>query len=158
MADHEKILAFIAKSESPSDLKRLINNAEAQGQPEITSAAFRRLVSLVPGEMPGTLEHDFWSSIQAFEQIKSAAAGKTIKLGYTRRMVRDKGIKATLTNWALSTKKTEGFDTLIELGMPELTGEAVVLRHRGDFPVDVIEAATKRLVEAEVDINSVLAG
>jgi hypothetical protein len=70
-----------------------------------------------------SLDYAFWEAIQAFEEAKSQAAGRKIRLGYTRRMVKAKGIAATLEGWALG-KETEGFDTLMELGMPELTGEA----------------------------------
>jgi hypothetical protein len=150
MADHSKILAYIDKCDDPQKLRDLIKNAKKQGESELANAAFRKLVSLVPGEDPGTLEHDFWSSIQAFEQIKGDAAGKTIKLGYTRRMVKTKGIAETLKGWALG-KETEGFDSLIDLGMPELTGEAIVLRHPTQFTPDVVKAARARLVAAEVD-------
>jgi hypothetical protein len=33
----------------------------------------------------------------------------------------------------MDKKETEGFKMLLERGMPELTGEAMVLRHQQDF-------------------------
>ena len=43
---------------------------------------------------------------------------------------------------------------LLERNMPELTGEAIVLRHAHQFGADVLAAANLRLVQAGVDTSS----
>jgi hypothetical protein len=107
----------------------------------------------VPSEQPGTVEHDFWQTIQAFEFILSDERGKTTRLSRTRQKVSRVGVVQTLKDWALDQKQTQGFDMLIERGMPELTGEAVILRHLDKFEADVRAAARGRLVRAGVDVN-----
>jgi hypothetical protein len=52
----------------------------------------------------------------------------------------------TLKDWAISDKETDGFRMLLDRGMPELTGEAIVLRHPGSFEPQVLTAARRRLM------------
>ncbi|WP_027155600.1 hypothetical protein [Mesorhizobium sp. WSM2561] len=53
----------------------------------IAEAAFRRLVAVLPKEKPGSIEHDFWQTIQGFEMILSDERGKTTRLTRTRQKV-----------------------------------------------------------------------
>jgi hypothetical protein len=41
---------------------------------------------------------------------------------------------------------------LLERKMPELTGEAIVLRHAGQFGAEVVAAARRRLEATGIDI------
>lgn len=145
MADNTKIIAQINGCLDPTKLKAWIKNARANEANDVAEAAFRQLISIVPSEEPGTVEHDFWTTIQAFEHTLSEERGKTVRLQRTRQKVNRVGIVETLKDWALSNKKTEGFEMLIERGMPEFTGEAIVLRHPDKFDETVREAARSRL-------------
>jgi hypothetical protein len=60
----------------------------------------------------------------------------------------------TLRDWALSDKETDGFRMLLERGMPELTGEAIVLRHPKSFEPEVLTAARQRLSRAGVEVST----
>ena len=144
MSDHSKILKHIEASTDPESLKTIIKHAEAQGEKAVKEAAFRKLISIVPETAPGTVEHDFWTTVHAFEFALSEERGRTTKLSRTRQKVARVGIMATLEDWAFG-KQTTGFDMLVERGMPELTGEAIVLRHADKFPEDVTAAARERL-------------
>jgi hypothetical protein len=151
MADHSKIIAQIQKCTDPKKLKAWIHNAKIAEADEVAEAAFRKLISIVPEEAPGTVEHDFWQTINAFELTLSDERGKTTRLNRTRQKVERVGVCQTLTDWALSKKRTEGFEMLLERGMPEYTGEAIVLRHPINFKEDVRSAAKRRLQEAGLD-------
>ena len=98
------------------------------------------------------MEHDFWRTIHAFEHVLNDERGKTTRLARTRQKVARVGEIATLKDWATSTKRTDGFDMLLDRRMPELTGEAIVLRHAGRFDAPVVEAARRRFEEAGIDI------
>ena len=124
------------------------------GDNRIADAAFRRLISVLPKEKPGTVEHDFWQTIYAFEHVLSEERGKTTRLARTRQKVTRVGEVQTLKDWALSSKSTDGFTMLLERNMPELTGEAIVLRHANQFGAEVLAAANMRLVQAGVDTSS----
>jgi hypothetical protein len=153
MKNHERILTSISECEDAEKLKNWIENARNKGELEVAEAAFRRLISLVPSEKPGTVEHDFWQTIHAFEYTLSQERKKTTRLSRTRQKIARVGVIETLKDWALSSKQTDGFDMLVERGMPELTGEAIVLRHPGQFDIRVRDAAAARLREAGVDLT-----
>lgn len=153
MSSNPKLLAGIARCNDPKLLRRWIENAEKRKDVVIAGAAFRRLVSLVPAEKKGTVEHDFWQSIHALEFVLSKEKGKTTRLSRTRQKINRVEVVQTLKDLALSKKPSAGFAMLIERGMPELTAEAVVLRHSSTFEEEVRAAARGRLASAGVDLD-----
>ncbi len=154
MTGNAKIHAAISECNDPERLRTWIKNARERKEAGIADAAFRRLISLVPSEQPGTVEYDFWQTVLAFEQVLSEERGRTTRLARTRQKVGRVGVIETLKDWALSDKKTDGFEMLLDRGMPDLTGEAIVLRHPGVFDENIQTAARKRLIEAGVDVSS----
>jgi hypothetical protein len=151
--NYAKAIDSISKCNDPEKLRTWIKNARDNNADEVADAAFRRLISIAPSEQPGTVEHDFWQTIHAFEFILSDERGKTTRLSRTRQKVDRVGVVQTLKDWALDKKQTQGFEMLMERGLPEFTGEAVVLRHLDKFEADVQAAARDRLVRAGVDVN-----
>jgi hypothetical protein len=149
-----KILAFVERCENPAELESLIRNATKLGNAMVAEAAFRKRISLVPAERPGSVEHDFWQMVQAFEYTLSEERGKNTRLSRTRQKVEKAGVVQTLRDWAAGSQETAGFRMLLERGMAEFTGEAITLRHRDLFEPPVVEAAQQRLTEAGVDLNS----
>jgi len=87
MPDHAKIVTLIAASEDVGKLRTWIANARKEKQKDIEEAAFRRLIEILPKEAPGTVEHDFWRTIHAFEHMLSEERGKTTRLARTRQKV-----------------------------------------------------------------------
>jgi hypothetical protein len=149
----KKILAFVERCEVPGDLETLIRNATKLGNKVVAEAAFRRRISLVPAERPGTVEHDFWQTVQAFEFSLSEEQGKTRRLLRTRKQAEKVGVVQTLRDWSAGAQETAGFKSLLERGMPEFTGEAVTLRHPEHFEPETLEAARQRLTVAGVDVD-----
>lgn len=154
MTDLSKMLAFVANCDDVEKLKSLIKNARGHSEPTLVDAAFRRLISLVPSERPGTVEYDFWQTVHAFEYLLTEEREKTTRLARTRQKVARVGVVQTLRDWALSDKETDGFRMLLDRGMPELTGEAIVLRHPKSFEPHVLVAARQRLSRAGVDVST----
>jgi hypothetical protein len=154
MRDHTKMLDLIAVCDDAEKLRQWIANARKESRKDVEDAAFRRLIAILPKEEPGSVEHDFWRTVHAFEHVLSEERGKTIRLARTRQKVARVGELETLKDWAVGTKNTDGFDKLIERDMPELTGEAIVLRHADRFDAAVVGAARKRLEEAGVDMST----
>lgn len=151
MTNTVKMLASISKCDDPEMLRSWIANARKKGDQEIIAAAFRRLISIVPNEKPGSVEYDFWQMINAFEFALREEHGKTVRLSRTRQKVKRDGVIETLKDWATKPNETSGFAMLIELGMPEYTGEAIVLRHPDKFDAKTIGAAQMRLTKAGIN-------
>lgn len=156
--DPTKVMNFIARCAEPEKLRLLIRNAKVQKNEEIETAAFRRLISLAPQAKAGTVEHDFWQTIHAFEESLTEERGKTTRLVRTRQKVQRVGVLQTLRDWALDKKETEGFSMLVARGMPEMTGEAIVLRHPGHFDEVVRTAARIKLEKAGIEIAALPGG
>lgn len=150
MPGHARIFGYIAKCSDKTELRNLMANARKQGAQAVEDAAFRRLVAIVPEVEPGSLAHDFWTAIQAFELLLSQERGKTVRLSRTRQKVKRDGVALTLAEWATG-KPTEGFAMLNARGMLALSGEAVVLRHAADFDDAVVASARARLAAEGFD-------
>ena len=147
MVDYSRQLAFINHCNDPHSLRNLIARAKAENASIVEDAAFKRLVRLVPDEAPGTVEHDFWTTVNAFEEMLTQERGRTTRLARTRQKVKRAGVVQTLRDWAMGSK-TAGFEMLIARRMPELTGEAIVLRHPKHFTPEALQAAQNKLIEA----------
>jgi hypothetical protein len=85
-AQHDRAQAFIASCIDPKQLKTMMQNARGRGELELARAAFKKLVSIVPSERPGTVEHDFWQAVQATEHMLSDKRGKTTRLSASQRI------------------------------------------------------------------------
>jgi len=153
MSDHEKVIAIIQDSTDPDQLRRFMENAKRLKADTVYDVAFNRLIDILPEADPGTVEHDFWRTIHSFEQMLLEERGKTVRLSRTRQKITKVGVMKTLNDLALGKKPSEGFEMLMERGLPELTAEAVVLRHTDAFEEKVTAAARERLEGAGVDCD-----
>jgi hypothetical protein len=148
-----KILAFVGRCDNAGELESLIKNATKLGNATVAEAAFRKRISLIADASPGTVEHDFWQTVHAFEYALTAERGKNTRLSRTRLKVAKVGVVQTLRDWDAGSQETEGFRMLLERGMPEFTGEAITLRHPEHFEAQTLEAARERLTVAGVDLS-----
>ena len=135
----------VAKLDDPAKLRALISNAKRQNSSSVYEAAFKELCLVLPSSNPGTVEHEFWQTIHAFEEILSEERGKTVRLSRTRQKIGRVGERKVLEDFARHSKATEGFEMLIARGLPEMTGEAIVLRFRHEFDEATVMAAQARL-------------
>jgi hypothetical protein len=152
-AVERRALGQIEALTDPAKVRALMHNARRLGSALVEKAAFRRLVALLPQEEPGTLDHGFWASIHATEEMLRERRGKTVRLSRTRQKIGRVGVHRMVVDLVTSPKPSEGFAMLMDLGAPELTAEAVVLRHRDLFDTATVEAAERRLGAAQVDIE-----
>lgn len=145
MTDYSKQLAFIETCEIPRKLRQLLAQAKASGVAVLEQAAFARLVALEPQELPGSLEYDFLRSTEAFERVIGT------RLSPIRQKVAREGVSQVLLDFVLKDEMSEDTRARLDHGMPELTTEALVLRHPDRFGPITQDAARARLVEAGVN-------
>lgn len=129
----------------PKLVRQLMVNAEARGVPEMVKACQRRLYELGGVNYDDPVERRLWQAVTAYEETLHRKHGKAQKASYTRRKIAAKGAIATLTDWALDTDVTPGFQALVDGGMAEFTGEYVVVEFADRFDPHVVAAAAKRL-------------
>lgn len=145
-------LQIVERCTDPKQLARIAENALRLDQPIVRRAALLRLYAISPSAEPGTLEHDVWQSIFALEGALKEERGKTILLSRTRQKIERDGEHRTVADLILG-KVSDGFRMLIERGMPELTFEAVALRHPSKFDEEVLTAADIRLREVGLELR-----
>ncbi|MBA3896379.1 MAG: hypothetical protein H0X36_04425 [Sphingomonadaceae bacterium] len=141
----QNALSLIAKLTNPDDLRKLVANARQQGATEVAAAAERRLYEVSPAARPGSLEFDVWRSIHALEGTLTNERGKTTRLSRARQKIGRDGELKTVADLVVS-KPSEGFAMLVARDVPDLTFEALALRHPKCFSARVLDAARGRLV------------
>ena len=145
-----RALDKIAKCEDPKQLKQIAKNAGLHGECGVRHAAELKLYAVLPSAQPVTLQHDVWQSVYALEGALAAERGKTVLLARTRQKIARDGEHGTVASLVLGNV-SDGFRMLLDRNMPELTFEAVALRHAADFSQDVLTAAKSRLLEVGYD-------
>lgn len=151
----KQALARIANCTDPDALKTIAKNALRLGEHNVRHSAQLRLYAILPSAMPGTLEHSVWQSIHALEDALGHERGKTTRLARTRQKIGRDGEHKTVSDLVLG-KMSDGFNMLVERGMPRLTFEAVALLHSQDFDDAIVAAAEKRLIGAGYDPATLL--
>ena len=151
-------LRAIEDMEDPIRLKQMMKNAEDKGIGEVRDAAFIKLVNVLPEEKGEPFVFDAWKSIHALEEMETHDRGKTVRLSRTRQKIGRDGVRKTLADLAGATQSTKGFDMLIDRDLPELTFEAILLKHPGEFDEVTKTKAAERLRSANVDVDRLIAG
>ena len=70
-----RMFDYVSSCDDPNKLRNIIKNARERGVDALAEAAFRRLVSILPSEEPGTVEYDFWRTIHSFEYVLTEENG-----------------------------------------------------------------------------------
>lgn len=138
----------------PEKLRRLLANAERLDRHDVARECRRRIFELAGVNIQDPVEARLWQAVAAYEELLREKHGRQQRASYTRRKIEQKGAVQTLTDWAIDPKVTPGFETLVNSGLAEFTGEYVVLEHQNRFPADAVTAARKKLETHGVHIAS----
>ena len=72
-------------------------------------------------------------------------------------MLKHKSVFQIIEDWVKVEGATEGFELLIEMGMPELTGEYFAVKWRDFFKPEVVERARRVLQAHGVNVGDLTA-
>ncbi len=139
----------------PKLVRNLLENALRAGRHDLVLQCQVRIAKLAGEQYQTSLEREFWAAVTAAEELASQKNGRKTLLNRTRQKVKRVGIKKCLEDWAFHKGTTQGFDMLVEGGYPELTGEAIVVRHADEFEDAVVMAAKQRLADYQIDLSTV---
>ena len=153
--DLSHVLENIAHSDDPAKLRRFMKNARRLGEDEVYDAAFQRLITVQPSAEVGTVAHDVWRTIYAFEELRREEAGTTILLSRTRQAIKNKGELRTVLDLVRKSTASAGFDILRERDKLELSLEALVIARAEHFPTDAVDKARARLEAVGMDLDRV---
>lgn len=135
----------ISEYTNQAGLRNLMRNAKRLKRDDIWQQAFRRLCELEGLNQTDPLHRDFYATLRAYEELLTHKNGRTTRASRTRQKLRNKGVIQCLEDWATSSAPTEGFNLLVDSGMPELTGEHLVIKYADRFSQSAVAAATARL-------------
>ena len=155
--DRSRALNNIANCDDPEKLRVYMKNARTRGADDVYDAAFHRVISIQPSAQGGTVPHDVWRTIHAFEELLREERGKTVRLSRTRQAIQRKGEVRTVTDLVLKRTASDGFNMLHERDLLELSFEAIVVARSDHFATDVVERARERLLDAGADLDRVRA-
>jgi hypothetical protein len=134
---------------TPSECRTVMARAKAKGLDDFYQEVFRRYCDLVGNQHDdpsAPLVRDFYETLAAYEQLLTEKNGSTTAASRTRQKIANKGVHQPLIEWTRGKTETNGFLLLVGKGLPEYTGEYLVVRYRDRFPEDVVELAKARLV------------
>jgi len=133
-------------------LRTLMANAKRLGRKDVDDLAFRQLCRVEGRKFDDPLESEFASVMRALEEALTDERGKTTRLSRTRQKLGRVGVRQTLIDLALKPSPSVGFLKLLELGMADMSAEALILKHRAEFPAEVVEAARRRLTHYDIKL------
>ncbi len=131
-----------------AECRTVMERAKRSENDAVYQEVFRRMCAISGHENDDPddpLVRDFHATLAAYEQLLTEKNGRNQPAGRTRQKIKNKGIVQSLIDWASSSAETPGFRLLVEAGLPEFTGEYVVVRHANRFPPEVVTKARIRL-------------
>jgi hypothetical protein len=132
-----------------------MDRAREQNQQEIYAAVFRHMCHLVGSaqdDPDDPLVRDFHETLAAYEQILTEKNGRTTLASRTRQKIANKGVHQSLLEWTQGKTETNGFRLLVEAGLPEYTGEYLVVRYAELFPCEIVDLARSRLTAHNIAV------
>lgn len=95
------------------------------------------------------VEIELLQAIYAYEELLTQRNGRRTRANRTWQMVTRYGIIKAAERAVNRPADAMGFRILVEMGLVDLTFEAVILRHPEEFSVNIVELCRNRLDELE---------
>ena len=130
------------------ECRTIMQRARDRNLPDVYNAAFSRFCELTGranDDPSDPLIADFYKTLAAYEQLLTEKNERNTIASRTRQKIANKGVHQSLIEWTRGKTETNGFKLLVDRGMPEYTGEYLVVRYSDRFPEDVIALALERL-------------
>ena len=94
-------------------------------------------------QTPAQLEA--YQAVYAYEMAMSQLKGRKTRASRTWPMIERHGVLAAVERIVTRKDETQGYKTLVAMGMEDMAFEAVVLRHSGAFSSEAVAASKARL-------------
>ena len=108
----------------------------------------RLLMERAASHEPATAaEKEAYEAVYAYEEANTQINGKTTRANRTWPLIREKGVIAAVEGIVTRKEGTPAYRILVEMGLEDMTFEAVVLRHKESFSAEAISACEHRLTE-----------
>jgi hypothetical protein len=136
-------------AKTPEQAKILEKNALARGNQHLAKLARLRGIELSAAKLgmggDTDVEREGREALSAYESLLSEEHGKKTVAGYTRRIIRERGIVQAIEHLVTKRDETLGYTKLVEVGLQWHAFEAVVLRHPESFSIEAVDSSRERL-------------
>jgi hypothetical protein len=136
----------VARPTTPEECDQLALNVEER-LPDLAREARRRAVMLRAAAHGATTaaEQEAWGALYAYERVLATRRGRNIAASRTRQMIDRYGIIGAVERAVNRPADPTGYTLLAEMGMQDLTFEAVVLGHPEAFSSEAVARSRQRL-------------
>jgi hypothetical protein len=138
----------VARLRTPEECVIVAKNALAMKRPDIALEARRRAVDLQVSthESPTPLETEALAAIYASEAAMSHQKGKKARATKTWQIVKEKGLLQAAER---AVNSEADLAALAELGLEDLSFDALILRHPDSFSAAAVAASTARAAKRQ---------
>lgn len=137
----------VIRIKTPEGCVTFAKNCIRLGRPDLAEQAREREVNLraeAYGAESGA-EKEALEAVFAYEQVLSAKNGKKTRASRTWQMITRRGIIGAVERAVNRPVETQGYTSLMEMGLQDYAFEAVILRHRDLFSDEAIQISQERM-------------
>ncbi|HEY5567067.1 MAG TPA: hypothetical protein VIM81_07460 [Gammaproteobacteria bacterium] len=140
----------VASLRTPAECEIFARNATAKKRPDLAIEARRKAVDMLAAthETESPVEAEAFAAVYAYEALLTRKNGKKTRATKTWQAVKRYGIIEAIQKAVNRAPQTADYETLREMGLEDLTFEALVLRHEAAFSDEAVQASKARLTES----------
>jgi len=134
---------------TPEECEIFARNASRLGRHDLAAQAPLRAIQL-RAEKYGAesdAEMEALQAVYAYEEVLSKQKGKRATATQTWQMIKRRGIFEGVERALNKDSVTQGYNSLVEMGLEDFAFEAVILRHPDEFSEAAIDKSKQRLEE-----------
>jgi len=137
---------IIQKLKTPDECMQLAKNVRDRN-PELAQKARRRAVELraISYKSTSEVELELLKALYAYEEVLSDKNKRKTSASRTWQMIKRHGLIHAAERAVDRKIEPAGYKVLVEMGMQDLTFEAVIVRYPESFNADVVSRAKERL-------------
>ena len=139
----------VERLRTPAECEIFAKNATARNHPDLALAAQRKAIDLKVSthETASPVEAEGLAAVYAYEALLTRRNGKKTRATGTWQAIKRYGIIEAVQRAVSRPPDTVGNVTLRDLGLEDLTFEALVVRHEASFSEAAISASKARLAQ-----------
>jgi hypothetical protein len=145
------MIDIVDKLKTPEECERLIENVQIR-LPEMALRARRKAIELRAAKhnVTSDAEREALQAVYAYEEILSKKRGRRTRASRTWQMINRHGIIEAVEKAMNRPQETIGYTVLMEMGLPDLAFEAVILRYPNLFSSEAVARSKARMADLEL--------
>jgi len=140
----------VERLRTPAECEIFVKNAIAGERPDLALEARRKAVDMQAAThvTSSPVEAEAFAALYAYEALLTRKNGKRTRASKTWVVVRSHGIIEAIQRAVRRAPDATAFVALRELGLDDLSFEALVVRHEASFDEATVRISKARLAEA----------